>query len=62
MIVQLHRLDYQEGGQEEDLPPGISQVVWDATMTMLALGLVCVVIGLVIVGVLQLLSPLVRLL
>jgi hypothetical protein len=62
VIVQPHRLDYQEGGQEEDPPRGASQVVWDVTMTILALGLICVMVGLVIVGIFQLLSPLERLL
>ncbi len=62
MIVQLHRLDYQEGGQEEDPPRGPPQVVWDVTMTMLALGLVCLVAGFVVAGVIQLLSRLHRLL
>ena len=62
MTVQLHRLEYQEAGQEEDPPRGAAQVIWDATMTMLALALVCVVVGLVIVGILQLLSQLGRLL
>ena len=57
-----HRLDYQEDGQEEDLPRGAPQFAWDVAMTVLALGLVSSAVALVIVGALQLLSPVRRLL
>ena len=62
MSVEPHRLHYQEDGQEEDLPAGPSQLVWDAVMTILAVGLVCLMAGLVIVGMVQLLAPLKKLL